>query len=94
MRLIDADALEFYDEIYDEETCGYIQYVIMEQIEKSPTIDPVKHGHWYRDGQDEWYKCSVCGEYGHDECCSYGWKTIMSAYCPHCGAKMDRVVSE
>lgn len=78
MRLIDADALEFYDEIYDEETGEYIKYVTMEQIEASPTIDLVKHGHW--EMNNTYYRCSVCKESD-----AFG----LSNYCKCCGAKMD-----
>lgn len=53
-----------------------------------PTIDPVKHGRWVKRTDENcwWYECSECGDYpmknvyGHEE---------LSAYCAHCGAKME-----
>ena len=38
----------------------------------------------------EWYKCSKCGKDAHGRCYEDEWYSapILSAYCPHCGAKM------
>lgn len=49
----------------------------------------VRHGQWIRKEDDScyWYECSECGEklaktqWGND---------YFSAYCPNCGAKMDK----
>lgn len=57
-------------------------------VKKMPTIDPVKHGRWVKQTDENcwWYECSECGDYpmknayGHEE---------LSAYCPHCGAIME-----
>lgn len=46
-----------------------------------------KRGRWVKQTDENcwWYECSECGDYpmknayGHEE---------LSAYCPHCGAKM------
>lgn len=91
MRLIDADALEKVVEIkeYDVinrdwgESDGFSGAAVFNMIADSPTIDPVKHGHWI------WSKaigdkCSVCGFMcgSHDD-------DNADNYCSHCGAKMD-----
>lgn len=49
----------------------------------STDVEPVKHGTWiwfYRRLFTDFYRCSICG------------KTVTDyyAYCPHCGAKMDK----
>ena len=38
----------------------------------------------------EWYRCSKCGKDANGRCYEDEWYSapIMSAYCPHCGAKM------
>lgn len=92
MRLIDADALK---EIIKEEFDGCCVYDVDESeviydfndiVDRTPTVDTVKHGYWINAGHDEWShyrKCSVCG------------KLIVNMsktnYCPDCGAKMDEV---
>lgn len=54
-------------------------------------VEPVKHGHWEKDSI-----CSVCGEkvikrvIYRDEMV---WEDEYD-YCPHCGAKMDKVIDE
>ena len=55
-------------------------------------VEEVRHGYWEEWWDDNYlsycHKCSKCGGYPltkeettHDE--------VLSAYCPHCGAKMD-----
>lgn len=111
MRLIDADKLK--DSICEECTLywtldctekigGECVWDIIVHINKAPTIDPVKHGHW-----DSNHRCSLCGK---DDFCKitnirphydYDWEENLvetgeveydeewanSEYCPHCGAK-------
>lgn len=50
-----------------------------EAVDRLPAADvaPVRHGRWSFDGE-----CSECGEFDVQD--PFG-----SAYCPHCGAKMD-----
>lgn len=86
MRLIDADALPKYT--------GYALSAdeVAMAVENAPTIDPVRHGRWIIENDDDigWEKvtCSECGEditsiapvvHGH---CTFD-------YCPYCGAKME-----
>lgn len=80
MRLIDAELLKKHLDIPD---CMMPQRSVIEAIDREPTIDPVKHGHWYDyDSDDGWY-CSVCG---------HPARYISGPnYCPYCGAKMDEV---
>lgn len=97
-RLIDADAIEFpdanyWEETHEDEDYGYGMGVgdCIEIIEKMPTIDaePVRHGKWLDDGQydnffphHEW-RCSECGEHVLE--IGDPW----FKYCPNCGARMD-----
>lgn len=90
MRLIDADKciseiennIHFYG--YEHTRDGLLRAI--SYIIHSPTIDPVKHGHW------EESKCLdecfwVCS------CCRFPSQAIAAPklynYCPNCGAKMD-----
>ena len=56
-------------------------------------------GHWVSYQSDEpygcqdekeWYRCSKCGKDTYGRCYEDKWYSapILSAYCPHCGAKM------
>ena len=58
-----------------------------------------EYGHWvvyqsdkpYGSMDDkEWYRCSRCGKDAHGRCYEDEWYSapILSANCPHCGAKM------
>lgn len=56
---------------------------VIDAIEGTPTVDPVKHAHWtntkrYLDKM----ACSNCG----------GMPVINFNWCPYCGAKMDEVI--
>ena len=102
-RLIDADAL--YNSFGASGNCGscqldaykcqyYNEHTLMEfceRIDDAPTVDPVKHGHWlFYEEPDGYYhsECSECGQWCDEDVFLKGkWH-----YCPHCGAKMDRVV--
>ena len=88
-RLIDAD--EAYKVLTDYYHHGTeIQHdALKEAIERVPTVDTVKHGHWVEQEHCDWvyskeYRCSECGKYrlmtnpfGRE------WN-----YCPNCGAYM------
>ena len=89
MRLIDADeAYKVLTDYYHHRT--EIQHnALKEAIERVPTVDPVKHGHWVEQEHCDWVyskecRCSECGKYrlmtnpfGRE------WN-----YCPNCGAYM------
>lgn len=85
-RYVDADSAK---KIYLSKSAG-------EQLDRVPTADvqEVKHEKWIQfkemrreDGEIYDYCCSrCCGLAGKDD---YDNHTILSAYCPHCGAKMD-----
>ena len=58
-----------------------------------------EYGYWVSYQTDEtygpmedkdWYRCSKCGKDAHGRCYEDEWYSapILSAYCPHCGAKM------
>ena len=102
MRPIDADELKItltnwirlhWDEAF---TADDMAYAYLEMINEELTLKmkPVIHAHWIPcenetgEGSNT-YKCSACGEIqmlidGTPK--ENGWK-----YCPHCGAKMDKV---
>ena len=89
MRLIDAEeAYKVLTDYYHHKT--EIQHdALKEAIERVPTVDPMKHGHWVEQEHEDWkwskeYRCSECGKYrlmtnpfGRE------WN-----YCPNCGAHM------
>lgn len=92
-RLIDADAIEFpdanyWEETHEDEDYGYGMGVgdCIEIIEKMPTIDaePVRHGKWIGYAGSIGNECSVCGK----------WLDVLQGtaemnYCPNCGCRMD-----
>lgn len=89
MRLIDADALKAWVEEQEETKWGLSTDEVWDAIDAAPTIDPVKHGKWVKDGA--YWKdiyCSVCGEMALSP--SY-WEVDLcrSDYCPWCGARME-----
>lgn len=78
------DVLEFISEL---------RYSVIGQ----PTADvqEIKHGKWIKDireqrddGEIYDYCCSECCELAAED--DYDNHAVLSAYCPHCGAKMDR----
>ena len=85
-RLIDAEeAYKVLTDYYHHKT--EIQHdALKEAIERVPTEDPVKHGHWIAHGKSiigiPVERCSECAEWS----CGFNQK-----YCPKCGAKMDEV---
>lgn len=98
MRLIDADSLKYrrmeygaHDDVPMGERKKGIQYLLKEDIDDAPTIEP-KRGKWifYRTFND--WDIPIWQECGCTEC-----KTIIQMpprfrypYCPNCGAKMER----
>lgn len=82
MRLIDADALyEKHSKRLDSKSF-MISHV---DIFNAPTVDPVTHGYWIRDGHH--IICSQC----ETAVCNrdYEGDSLPMSYCMHCGAKMD-----
>lgn len=89
MRLIDAnkvaEAVAWLNE-YD----FIIWQDVIKRINKLPTVDAIKHGHWEIDEKRYGNKdphCSICRailEGDADKCRN-------NYYCYHCGAKMDEV---
>ena len=85
-RLVDVDKLK--DEVEnifwyeDEDMCK-----VLDLLDQAPTIDPVKHGYWKEaDSGSSFWRCSECN-YGVS-----AWNN--TRYCPNCGAKMDKEVTE
>ena len=101
-RLIDADALKSYlyeqprryvkSEDGDWQNEGYTCDDVFFGIDKQPTVDHVKHGHWIivdwrkSDGvyPNQGKKCSCCFKTYHTTQVPFD-----ANYCPNCGSKMD-----
>lgn len=97
MRLIDADALkESLDkDVLSDPNCPlFVASEVDQYIDSMPSVnaEPVRHGTWipteydsYADGYPvyELWECSECRN-EHE-----GDADTLTAYCPHCGAKMD-----
>lgn len=86
MRLIDADEL-LKKHKFDITNWNKPYGVLNENIAKAPTVDPVKHGRWFREPGTiaiDVETCSVCGAMMNER--NQFWN---SNYCPCCGAKMD-----
>lgn len=88
MRLIDADALK---RLVDEEWFDCQEKSsFFNEIDRTPTIDHVKHGKWLKypgdivsdDGLwgETLYACSECGHIRH----------VATEFCSKCGAKMEQ----
>lgn len=71
MRLIDKDALSM-------ELMNEVLNVFQGLIDKTPTVEERKHGHW-EDIDLDTSVCSVCKKPQEYE----------TKYCPECGAKME-----
>lgn len=85
MELIDREALSM--ELANEVLCAYAKAdfrlakalnVFQFLIDKAPTVEERKHGHW-EDIDLDTSVCSVCKKPQEYE----------TKYCPECGAKMD-----
>ena len=61
----------------------------LRMIYDAPTVDAVEvvHGRWVlcQDDGYEWYECSLCRTQPLND---YNEKSVLSDYCPNCGAKM------
>ena len=89
MRLIDADALEKQGLKF--ETHGGATFITLGSVRCAPTIEaePVKHGEWVWDSDNDRYVCSRCNKEPSGDC-NGGCVSHLSDYCPNCGAKMDK----
>ena len=87
-------ALDALDSIGSVDTYADREYA-REVFERLPTIDPVKHGKWEVKPtlkENVWLcRCSACR---HKFSLNGSNRTIELAYCPWCGAKMDRSEDE
>lgn len=75
-------------EKYVNTETGYTRVVKVDDIKNAPAEDGVVHGYWK---QVVWYgiyryECSECAGEVPKNSRGGDWFT---AYCPHCGAKMD-----
>lgn len=83
MRLINADSLKaHYSWWHNTDGDMKEQAEVFDWIvDAQPTIDTVTHGYWINDDIDDQVivLCSECNR----------WNTTKTAFCPHCGAKMN-----
>lgn len=82
--------------------CGYVDEVEAEALADHLIANGVtvqECGYWVSYQSDEpygcqdekeWYRCSKCEKDTYGRCYEDKWYSapILSAYCPHCGAKM------
>lgn len=95
MRIIDAQAyckeliLERDYPNRSEEFKSAIEVAIAD-LGDIPTIEaePVKHGEWVWDSDNDRYVCSRCNKEPSGDC-NGGCVSHLSDYCPNCGARMD-----
>lgn len=87
---IDVDALPMWDELFmkgKNDSGVWVRYRDVENMLKNAPaadVEEVRHGEWIFGitMNHEWMKCS--------ECLVSQTPTGVFAYCPNCGAKMDR----
>ena len=93
MRLIDADTLhkalsakqKWVVHCGGKHNEGYTSDQVHFAIDDTPTVDPIKHGHWIfnpKDAIEMMFTLPICSECGAES--SDGGN-----YCSNCGAKMD-----
>ena len=81
-RYIDADSLI-------KAVNGFTKFYHLDRLHVGTFIDavvdmpdadvkPVVRGEWRYEPNEDWYRCSVCGDTRYDE----------ENYCPNCGAEM------
>ena len=84
-RLIDANALHYHMGVNQNDK--QIFYVMGEDIDAAPTIDPESlrpHGEWVKDQFSYRYLCTNCKM-------TLPERLGVFNYCPGCGAKMEDV---
>ena len=102
MRLVDADAMKDTNDnviaVIDPETKSKYWISLNNYINAQPTVDTIKHGHWYY-APDRPVGCGTtiggmfCSNCGGD-CPSGSHPYREFKYCPYCGARMDDEVTE
>lgn len=97
MRLIDADALQYrrkdydcYDDVSVEKRRQGIAYMLKEDIDNAPTIDPVKHGKWIVVKRHEHYPSGKPYEQVQCPLCKRFDNNGDGSFCGYCGAMMER----
>lgn len=97
MRLIDADKMLAELLMINERSnifAAPFARRIKRFIDRQPTIEARKHGHWepfININREKTYRCSTCqNEAPHD---LYGYFELTN-YCPHCGTVMDEEASK
>ncbi len=93
-RLIDADAIPYtvaYKENWMDGTGKEERMVWKSDIDKMPTVEERKTGHWVEDKEasknhvEKIYRCSACNDFE-------AWGTTeLYNFCPNCGADMRGV---
>lgn len=84
MRLIDIDKIRPMDfPSTDMDGMDVVNF-----LNTLPTIEaePVRHGEWEFDPESYTWNCSECHDCEEDGCMD---GSVLSNYCPNCGAKMD-----
>lgn len=89
MRLIDADTIPYFGEVYG----SHDRVTFKGRIDALPTVDaePVRHGRWldnelsYAEDRHQAMTCSVCHKYSYRP---------VGEYCRWCGAKMGEDTAE
>lgn len=108
MRLIDADDIPYmmlYKENWVNGTGEEAQGAWKRDIDRMPTIDPIKHGKWIlkKELVPLPWDCDPLDWDNYDESTHSEWEEFYycsncdyksghfkgTSYCPHCGAKMD-----
>ena len=99
VRLIDADAIPFRDELKRLSVLDHDKYITAEtleyMLEHAPTVEavPVKHGRWIPTHESGMFShpysiTYVCSECGNKIYTLMGMPQV-TEYCSKCGAKMD-----
>ena len=69
----------------------FLKYLEYENLEEQGLLAKVVHGEWEDDtgclSSAREYKCSNCGK---SPILAHNWVTVLSDFCPHCGAKMRK----
>lgn len=87
MRLIEQ--LRWWAAECDRTNFGCLaRKLLLEAAEALEKAEPVKHGRWIWDDNNDRYVCSECNKEPSGNC-DGGCVSHLSDYCPNCGAKMD-----
>ena len=95
MRLIDADVMREDWLENGENEHVYDTNAFLASIDEQPTIEAVTvvHAEWIDDtgclDSVRQYKCSKCGK---KPIINSNWVSVLTDFCPHCGADMRKKV--